>query len=115
MRGQTQTNRVLGINAGRQRREAAGNREAISAARRGEVFRQDVEHADSAFSPYRTGAQDDRIEKLDAAEPLILQMHAAGATYLQMREATGLSHANVFAVLLRNGLIRRRQARPRLK
>ncbi len=107
MRGQTQTNRTLGINAGRQRREAAGNREAISQARRAEVFRQDVEHFGNAGDPIRTRAQDARAAKLDAAEPTIVQMRAAGATYQQMQEATGLSQANVMAILSRNGLVRR--------
>jgi DNA-binding transcriptional regulator YiaG len=111
MRGQTQTNRTLGINAGRQRREAAGNRELISRERRAEVFRQDVEHTGNAGDPIRQKSQDKRAAKLDAAEPLILQMRAAGATYEQMREATGLSQQHVAAVLSRNGLIRRGPAR----
>jgi hypothetical protein len=110
MRGQTQTNRTLGINAGRQRREAAGNREAISQARRGEVFRQDAEHTGNAGDPTRQPPQR-RAAMLDAAEPTVLQMRAAGATYPQIQEATGLSQANVAAILSRNGLIRRQGAR----
>lgn len=113
MRGQTQTNRTLGINAGRQRREAAGNRQAISHERRAQVFRQDVPHTGNAGDPIRSQRQADRTARLDAAEPTILTMRAAGATYQQMREATGLSQADVAAVLSRNGLIRRLPARPR--
>ena len=113
MRGQTQVNRTLGINAGRERREAAGNREAISQARRAEVFRQDVQHSGNAGDPMKPQQkhQAARLAKLDAAEPTVLQMRAEGATYPQMREATGLSQANVAAILSRNGLIRRQPGR----
>lgn len=109
MRGQTQVNRTLGINAGRERREAAGNREAISQARRGEVFRQDVAHTGGSGDPTRGQQKSSlkRLAKLDAAEPMIVQMRAEGATYLQMQAATGLSQANVQAILSRNGLVRR--------
>lgn len=110
MRAQTQVNRNLGLNAGRQRREAAGNREAISQARRRDVFRQDVEHSGEAGDPKRQPPRG-RAAQLDAAEPTILQMRADGATYQQMQEATGLSQANVAAILSRNGLIRRQPAR----
>lgn len=111
MRAQTQTNRTLGLNAGRQRREAAGNREAISQARRAEVFRQDVEHTGNAGDPIRSQVNLNRAAKLDAAEPTVVQMRAAGATYAEMIEATGLSQANVAAILSRNGMIRRQAAR----
>lgn len=110
MRAQTQVNRHLGLNAGRERREAAGNREAISQARRGEVFRQDAPHTGEAGDPKRQPTRR-RAAKLDAAEPTILQMRADGATYAEMVKATGLSQANVAAVLSRNGLIRRQSAR----
>lgn len=110
MRVQTKINRYLGLNAGRQRREAASNREAISQDRRTEVFRQDVAHTGNAGDPTRK-SQLKRAAKLDAAEPTILQMRADGATYQQMQEATGLSQTNVAAVLSRNGLIRRQAAR----
>jgi hypothetical protein len=111
MRAQTQTNRTLGINAGRERREAAGNREAISHHRRSKVFRQDVEHTGNAGDRIRPQLRSERTAKLDAAEPVIVRMRAAGATYQQMRDATGLSQANVAAILSRNGLIRRQPAR----
>lgn len=111
MRGQTRTNRHLGLNAGRERREAASNREAISQARRAEVFRQDVEHTGNAGDPVRQKQQTERAAKLDAAEPTVIQMRTAGATYQQMQEATGLSQANVAAILSRNGMIRRQPGR----
>lgn len=113
MRAQTKVNRYLGLNAGRERREATSNREAISQTRRGEVFRQDVEHSGNARDPIRTRQQDTRAAKLDAAEPTILTMRAAGATYQQMREATGISQQYLAAILARNGLIRRQPARLR--
>lgn len=110
MRAQSKTNRYLGLNAGRQRREAAGNREAISQGRRSDVFRQDVEHSGEAGDPKRQPPRE-RAARLDAAEPTVLQMRAAGATYAEMMKATGLSQANVAAILSRNGLIRRQAAR----
>lgn len=53
MRAQTQTNRILGINAGRERRTAEGSREEISQDRRAQVFRQDADHAGNSGDPIR--------------------------------------------------------------
>lgn len=111
MRAQTRVNRYLGLNAGRQRREAASNHDAISQGRRSDVFRQDVEHTGNAGDPIRSQVNIIRAAKLDAAEPMIVQMRADGATYAEMIKATGLSQANVAAILSRNGLIRRQPAR----
>lgn len=111
-RRQTQTNRHLGLNAGRERRTAASNREEISQQRRAEVFRQDVEHTgtDRAQTPRVTA----RAVKLRAVEPAILAMRAAGMTYEQIMKASGLSQQDISKIMSRNGLIRRGRARPRM-
>lgn len=112
LRGQTQTNRHLGLNAGRERRQAASNREEMSQERRAEVFRQDVEHAGTdRIRPPRVTQRD---VKLRAAEPAVLAMRAAGMTYEQIMKASGLSQQDISKIMSRNGLVRRGRARPRM-
>jgi hypothetical protein len=67
MRYQSKQNRTYGLNAGRERRIAAGNREEISAERRGSVYREDVE-----FQP-----EDYQIIAPKNVE-LVLKLHAEG-------------------------------------
>lgn len=111
MRAQTRTNRHLGLNAGRERRTATANRDAISEQRRAEVFRQDVEHTGNAGDPTRPDRCAQPDGKLIAAEPTILAMRAAGMTYQEMTKATGLHQNKIRKILVYNGMIRRIGAR----
>lgn len=67
MRFQTKANRAFGLNAGRERRIAAGNREEISAERRGQVYREDVE-----FTPNETKPREPKNVSL------VIFLHQAG-------------------------------------
>ena len=111
MKAQTRTNRYLGINAGRERREAASNREEQSQERRAEVFRQDVEHTGNNGDRTRKVPTTKLGAKVNALEPAIIAMRSAGMTYEQIIKATGLSQQSVTKVLARNGMTRRVGAR----
>lgn len=116
MRKQTGNNRMLGINSGRERRIAEGNRQELSLDRRAQVFRQDVPHSGNDGDPIRNSPgwlaqREAHEEKLRLAEPTIMEMHAAGATRAQMAEATGVSRDNVARILIRNGVASRGRRR----
>lgn len=111
MRGQTRTNRHLGLNAGRERRMAAANRDAISAERRAEVFSQDVEHFGNDGDKIRPQLRAEPDGKTIATELMVLAMREAGMTYAQIVQATGLYEYRIRQILGRHGMVRRTGAR----
>lgn len=106
MRRQTMSNRQFGITVGRDRRTLPGNREEISLERRSQVFRQDVDHAGNAGDVTRAQIMARARERLEAMEPTILSMRAAGATYAKMQRETKLASHEVAAILRKHGLLR---------
>jgi site-specific recombinase XerC len=97
MRSQTQVNRVLGLNAGKERRSTAANRDEISEARREQVFRQDVKHTGNAGDPTLA----EKMARAAQSTLRILQLRAAapGMTTAELGRALGFSQQYVCYLL----------------
>lgn len=85
-RTQTRTNRHLGVNAGRQRREAQANRQEASANldRRRQVYRDDVEYA--GLEP-----ADVARRKREARARRVVELRALELSFAQIAFKIGIS------------------------
>jgi hypothetical protein len=96
-RAQTKANRTFGINSGRERRIAEGNRQELSLDRRAEVFRQDVPHAG------REPADVLRAHR-EAMWARVRELAAENKTLWQIASATGFAITSIRSFLSKHQL-----------
>lgn len=101
VRKQTQDNRVLGINAGRQRREAQAviTELANDVDRRRRVYRDDAVHTGEEGRSKETLAA--QMRRTAEMTPEIIRLRKLGWTYLDIANETGVSQSTALNVCTR--------------